>query len=80
MHPTCGAQLEQVESHFNDAFNNSKELNAITADYLGYGMHNTNECNFATNITVALYNLASVGISKMDAIKTLMQSSKHWLR
>ena len=68
------------KSHFNDAFNKLKELNAITADFLGYGTQNFNKHNFVDDVTAALINLLSPAISKMDAITTFMQSNKQFSR
>ena len=75
--PKVEPNWNRWKSHFNDAFNELKELNAITTYSLGYGMHNINECNFASNVTAANDNLASAAISKMDATKLILQSNKY---
>ena len=64
------------KEHFNDAFNELKELNAITADSMKYGASNITEQVVAPSVAMALDSLASVAMSKTDALDTLVAANK----
>ena len=55
--------------HLNGAFNELKELNAITADRLGYEKK--------TSATPTLDNLVWAAVSKNETMETLMASNKY---
>ena len=51
------------KEHVNDAFNELKELNAITAESMGYAASNITEQAVVPDVAMALDNLALVAIS-----------------
>ena len=73
-------KLEQTwnhwKEHFNDAFNELKELNTITAELMGYGIIDVTEQVVAPDVVMALDNLAFMTISKTDALATLVAANK----
>ena len=64
------------KEHFNDAYNELKELNAITAELMGYGTSNITEQAVAPDVVMALDNLASTAIFKIDALDILVAANK----
>ena len=64
------------KEHFNDAFNELKELNAIIAKSMGYGASNITEQAVAPDVAMALDNLASMAMSKTDALDALVAANK----
>ena len=62
--------------HFNDTFNELKELNAITMETMGYGASNITDQAVAHNVTIALDNLASMAMSNTDALDMLVVANK----
>ena len=73
-------KLEQTwnrwKEHCNNAFNELKELNAITAESMGYGARNITEQAVASDVAMALDNLASAAMSKTDALDILVAANK----
>ena len=76
MHSPTQPVLELVERSFNNEFNKLKELIAITVDLMEFGNSNITEQMVATDVTMALDNLASTAMSKTDALDTLMAANK----
>ena len=78
----CIPKLEQTWSHwkehFNDVLNELKELNAITAESMGYGANNITEQVVATDVVMALDNFASMVMSKTDALDILVAANKQF--
>ena len=64
------------KEHFNNVFNELKELNAITAESIGYRTSNITENMVATDVAMALNNLTSMAMSKTDALNTLVAVNK----
>ena len=64
------------KGHFNDAFNELKQWNAITIESIGYEAHNIAKKTFTDDVTMALDNLVSAAIFKTDAIETLVATNK----
>ena len=66
-------KLEQTwnhwKEHFNNTFNELKKLNAITAELMVYGTRKI------TEQVMALDNLASMAMSKTDALDTLVAAN-----
>ena len=60
------------KEHFNSAFNKLKEFHAITVKSIGYKSSNITEKMVATDVMMALDNLVSTAMLKMDAIYTLV--------
>ena len=75
----CIPKLEQTwnqwKEHFNDAFNELKELNAINVKSMGYGASNVTEQAVAPDVAMALDNLASMAMSKTDALDALVAAN-----
>ena len=76
----CIPKLEQTwngwKEHFNDTFNELKELNAITAESMGYGVNNITDATMAPDVAMALDNLASATMAKMDTLDALVSANK----
>ena len=53
-------------------FNDLIELNAITAESMGYGANDITENMAAADVAMALDNLVSAALSKTDTIDTLV--------
>ena len=64
------------KEHFNNAFNELRELNAITAESMGYGAKNITNNMVTTDAAMSLDNLASAAMSKVDAISMLAAANK----
>ena len=75
--PKLKQTWNQWKEHFNDAFNELKELNAITSESMRYGASNITEQAVAPNVAMALDNLAFVGMSKTDPLDTLVAAMKY---
>ena len=64
------------KEHFHDAFNELKELNAITAESMGYGTNNITDATMAPDVAMALDNLASVSMEKTDTLDALVSANE----
>ena len=64
------------KEHFNNAFNELKEINIITMELMGYGTSDITEQMVAPDVAMALDNLASMTMSKTDAMDTLLVANK----
>ena len=68
--------MESQEGAFQQYLNELKELNAITMESIGYGTSNITEQMVAPDAAMTLDNLASMAMSKTDALDTLVVVNK----
>ena len=79
--PKVKQTWNQWKEHSNDAFNELKELNSITAESMGYGAINITVATMALDVAMALDNLASAAIAKntLDALVAANKQLAHAL-
>ena len=71
-HSKIRADFKLLEGALNDAFNELKEINAITTESMGYEASNTTEQVVTPDIVMSLDSLASMAMSKTDTLDTLV--------